>query len=583
MSNEFPSAGAPDPFALAADMLDPPGGGVEAYYDDPVEFVRDCIRFDPDQGPTDYQERVMRTVVEKNRVCVRGPHSLGKTTINCWMILWFSLTRDARGVDWKLVTTASTWRQLEEYLWPDLRTKWVPRVKWGQIGRPQFSTTEMQKLRLVLDHGHAFAAACEDPAKIEGAHADSLMFIYDESKTIPAETFDATEGAFMGAGTDGAQEAFALATSTPGESSGRFYDIQTQRPGTEDWTPVAVSKAEVIAAGRMGAEQARNRERQWGADSAMYIRRVEGNFAADEATGIIRPRWVEEANERWMAWAEGCHLEEPFMLGEGETGLVSSARAPMPGLHARVLDHDLVLARQVTCIGMDVAESGGDKTIMAIRWGNAIGEIRECPRGDVIESANYAHQALSGAEGQPAIVVDANSVGAGTAAKLRELGDLVVSFKGQERTDQRDASRELEMYNLRVASYWHLRDLLDPANGHGIMLPPDDELLGDLVAIHWKQHPSGKIIAELKAEIKERLGRSPDRGDAVAMAFWHGHAGSVSAPVFLRRTSPRAPMRQTINSVGRASGSAGRLARVSEGERPERTERSRRRTLGWVE
>lgn len=552
---------APDPFAMAADILDPPGGDVEAYYDDPVGFIKNCIRFEPGEGPTPYQERYVQAMLEKGRVCVRGPHGLGKTAANSWLILWFALTRDARGTDWKIVTTASTWRQLEEYLWPELRNKWVPRIKWGLIGRAPFSTTELQKLRLVLNYGHAFAAACEDPAKIEGAHADSLMFIYDEAKTIPAETFDATEGAFSGSGEGGRQEAFAIATSTPGESSGRFFDIQNHRPGTEDWSAEAVTKSEVIAAGRMGEQWAKNRERQWGADSAMFIRRVEGNFAADEASGIIKPRWVEEANERWLMWAAAQDTDDPLPLREGETGLVASARAPMPGVHGRILDHDEKLAKQMTCLAQDVAESGGDKTIIAIRWGDVVGELRVCPRGDPIESANHAHRALSVAEGQPPAVVDANGIGAGTAAKLRELGHIVIAFKSQEKTELRDESGELEFHNVRAAAYWRLRDLLDPTNGHEIALPPDEELLGDLVAAHWKEGPNGKVLVEPKDDIHERLGRSPDKGDTVVMAFWYGAVGVVSAPILKRRESRWAPLQHTATGERRGGG-AGALARA---------------------
>ena len=52
--------------------------------------------------------------------------------------------------------------------------------------------------------------------------------------------------------------------------------------------------------------------------------------------------------------------------------------------------------------------------------------------------------------------------------------------------------------------------------------PDDDLLIGDLVAVHWKDQSGGKILVEPKADIKERIGRSTDYGDAVVMAFWEG-------------------------------------------------------------
>ena len=67
---------------------------------------------------------------------------------------------------------------------------------------------------------------------------------------------------------------------------------------------------------------------------------------------------------------------------------------------------------------------------------------------------------------------------------------------------------------------WNLRELLDPAGGHEIALPPDDQLTGDLTAPHWKMTSAGRVQVESKEEIRKRLGRSTDAGDAVAMAFW---------------------------------------------------------------
>ena len=53
-----------------------------------------------------------------------------------------------------------------------------------------------------------------------------------------------------------------------------------------------------------------------------------------------------------------------------------------------------------------------------------------------------------------------------------------------------------------------------------VALPPDDKLTGDLTAPHWRVVSGGKIQVEAKEEIRKRLGRSTDDGDAVVQAFW---------------------------------------------------------------
>lgn len=49
---------------------------------------------------------------------------------------------------------------------------------------------------------------------------------------------------------------------------------------------------------------------------------------------------------------------------------------------------------------------------------------------------------------------------------------------------------------------------------------PDRKLFDDLVAIRWKPTAQGKVQIEAKEDLKSRLGRSPDRADAVSMAFY---------------------------------------------------------------
>jgi hypothetical protein len=118
--------------------------------------------------------------------------------------------------------------------------------------------------------------------------------------------------------------------------------------------------------------------------------------------------------------------------------------------------------------------------------------------------------------------VDVVGIGAGVVDRLREQRMNVQAFNAGNRTDWRDVSRELQFANLRSASWWNLRELLDPAQGHSIALPPDDLLTGDLTAPRWRQSSGGKILLESKEDLRKanRLGRSTDDGDAVVMAFW---------------------------------------------------------------
>ena len=62
-----------------------------------------------------------------------------------------------------------------------------------------------------------------------------------------------------------------------------------------------------------------------------------------------------------------------------------------------------------------------------------------------------------------------------------------------------------------------MREALDPVNKTGIQLPQSSKLLADLTAPKWMLRQNG-IQVESKQDIKKRLGRSTDSGDAVAYA-----------------------------------------------------------------
>lgn len=272
------------------------------YRDHPDLFSKQCILWPQVKGKsglTDYQEEILRSVPKSGRVCVRGPHGLGKSLTCAHSILWFALTREALKYDWKIITTAGTNNQLKRYLWPEIR-RWARLLNWEKIGRNPFSEkTELLEMSIKLQFGLAFAVSPDEPGNIEGAHADHLYYCYDEAKLIAPQVWDAAEGAFSGAGEDSGRFAFALAISTPGSPIGRFYDIQSRKSGYEDWVPRHVTLQEAMLAGRVTKDWVIKRRHQWGENSSIYKQKVLGDFASDDEDSVVSLSWVEAAVSRW--------------------------------------------------------------------------------------------------------------------------------------------------------------------------------------------------------------------------------------------------------------------------------------------
>ncbi|GAA2946133.1 MULTISPECIES: hypothetical protein [Streptomyces] len=485
-------------FGLAADRLDAltaQQAKADRFYRDPVAWARDVIAWPEGEGLTAYQQDALGSLPEKRRVAVRGPHGLGKSAMSAITILWFSTTREAAAVDWKVVSTASAWRALVTYLWPEIH-KWARRIRWDVLGREPFSElTELLALNLKLYHGAASAVASNRAELIEGAHADSLLYLIDEAKVVPNATWDAIEGAFSGGRPDGLPEAFALAVSTPGPPTGRFYDIHRRAPGLEDWHTRHVTLQEAIAAGRISPEWAEQRARQWGRDSALFHNRVLGEFHASDEDSAIPLSWVEAAVERWHAWND-------------------AGRPPVDG--RRILS-------------VDVARTGSDSTILAHRYGPLIRELEAHDLEDTMQTTARVQAALGKDEGLVP-VIDSIGVGGGVVDRLRELRLPVLAYTGSAKTRARSRDGEFGFTNVRTAAYWRLRELLDPAFEPELMLPPDDMLISDLTAPTWDitTGTPPRIQLEKKTDLVARLGRSPDRGDTVAMAMWAEHLASAT-------------------------------------------------------
>jgi hypothetical protein len=450
-----------------AEALDPTP---DPYYNNPVAWARDKLGVDP----YSYQEQAMGWLTEYRRCCIRGPHGLGKTGMASWLVLWFADTRERKGVDWKVVTTASVWRQLKQYLWPEIH-------KWGdKLG---YSRYELLTLELKLKAGQAFPVASDDPMNIEGAHASEILYIIDEGKNVPADTWDAIEGALS------TGNAYAFAMSTPGAPAGRFYEIQSQKPGTEDWKVMHVTKDMAIEAGAMNPDWAEQRRLQWGVDDPRYKNRVLGEFSVIDEAVVIQLEWVEQANERWYQYMEDASNPDKEVK--------------------RIPPFDI--------LSVDVARMGSDSSVCAYRHGWFVDELEVIDKVTTDILSDHVTRVLKKHGGRG--VIDVIGVGAGVVDNVRRAGCVVDAFNASSRTDLLDTSGELGFINRRAASWWGLRELLDPDRGAMIALPPDDELTGDLTSPKWWEVPGGRIQVEGKADIKKRIGRSPDRGDAVVMAF----------------------------------------------------------------
>lgn len=216
---------------------------------------------------------------------------------------------------------------------------------------------------------------------------------------------------------------------------------------------------------------------------------LHGDFEAgeeDDAWQTIPTSWVKAAQRRWKS--------------------VPPVGVPM------------------CAIGVDVAQGGVDQTVLAIRHDGWYAPLVTIPGKETPDGKTVAGQVVMKRRDNAKVVIDLGGGWGGDAyGHLKENLIDTVGYMGVKASNRRTVDGKLKFTNVRTEAYWRFREALDESQPQGspIMLPEDPELVADLCAPKYKVTPQG-IAVEAKDVLVKRLGRSPDKGDAVVMAWWDG-------------------------------------------------------------
>lgn len=178
-------------------------------------------------------------------------------------------------------------------------------------------------------------------------------------------------------------------------------------------------------------------------------------------------------------------------------------------------------------IGVDASGGGDDPMLLAIRHDGWYDNMIEVPGKSIpIERAGKfcAGIITSYRRDGAGVIVDMGGGYGGSIYEHLKANEIdVAMFKGAFASVRRTIDHQYGFSNLRTEAYWRFREALDPdqPGGSPIMLPDDSMLVADLTAATFEER-NKVLVMEPKDKVKERLGRSPDRGDAVVMAWHYG-------------------------------------------------------------
>ena len=161
-------------------------------------------------------------------------------------------------------------------------------------------------------------------------------------------------------------------------------------------------------------------------------------------------------------------------------------------------------------LGVDVARFGADRSVILRRRGDRVEDIRVLRQMDTMQLAGWVVAAIR--ECNPAqVYADEIGVGAGVVDRLRELGHPVRGVNVAHK-----ALQDGLYANLRAEGYWTLRQRFMSGS---ISIPADSQLVGELAALRYGYDSQGRLRMESKDEMRKRGLPSPDKADALMLAF----------------------------------------------------------------
>ncbi|NPV44817.1 MAG: AAA family ATPase [Firmicutes bacterium] len=407
--------------------------------------------------PWEKQEEILEAVRDHKRVAVRACHGVGKTKVAAWVALWFLYTHPNS----KVITTAPTWHQVENLLWREIHAAHAAsRIPLG--GKVLQTQIELGK------QWFALGLSTDKPERFQGFHAEHILLIVDEASGVEQYIFDAAEGFLTSTG------AKLLLIGNPTQLSGEFYNAF--RSPLYHKIHISAFDSPNLKAGKIvrpylvTPEWVEDKRLKWGETSPMWYSRVLGEFPEQGDDTLIPLAWIEAAQQRWFAEQDGGPIE----------------------------------------LGVDVARYGSDSTVIVVRKGNKASIVAQIYGQDTMEVTGRVIDALR-QTGASVAKVDEIGIGAGVVDRLKEQRYPVQGMNTSE------AAYDKERFaNKRAEWYWGLRERFQSGD---VAIPLDDELASQLASLKYKFDSRGRIQIESKEELRKRGLPSPDKADALMLAF----------------------------------------------------------------
>lgn len=430
-----------------------------------------------------------------NELCIKGCTGAGKgAAVAIGANLWFEISPES-----KIIVTSVRHAHAVDILFGEI-IRWRKKMTGTPAGR-------MHRTQIFDTESHFMVVANPETGEgFSGYHGPAVLMLFDEASMVNEEFWDLAM----------TQATLRVALSNPRTLGGWFRRL---------FPSIEPDECQTIDL----PGESRRRLVTVDAKDCLNVRTnthaIPGQITSEQyATIMAHP----------SAWYRRVFGDGQFPLEDPESQLILPSWLDR---HIKAFDHaDIV----VEAFGFDIAASEhGDATVLAAGGSRGCLDLHIRRRVDVMATTGWAIELIQSRydidilQGQYPICVDADGIGLGVADRLEEQGAWVIRHVGSESAEDRQRH-----FNRRAETWGLLSDRLNPEEQFGHLawaIPNDSELIEELIAQEKETQSDGQKFKLIpKKEIKKKLGRSPDRGDAVAylyMAVRQLHSGGDDSQI----------------------------------------------------
>lgn len=441
------------------------------YRSDPIAFVRDQFNVEPDN----WQKKALLAFSNRDerimRICLSACAGPGKSALLAWCGWLFLSCYGEKGEHPKGAVVAVTQDNLKDNLWAEL-SKWQQRseflmakFKWT---KERIFSLEFPETWFLSARSFAKTANAEEQGRtLSGVHSKYVLFLIDESGDIPTTVLKAAEQALS---TADKRFARVLQAGNPTSHEGMLYAAQTNL--AEDWFTIKITgdPEDPDRSPRIDIEWAAAQIEKYGRDDPWVMSYILGQFPASGINTLLSLEDVDKAM-------------------------------------SRTVPEDSIKWAQKR-LGVDVARFGLDSTVIVPRQGLAMFKyaIMRNARTNDISARIMEAKRKWGSEVE--FIDGTGGYGGGVVDALIQAGESPheVHFSGKA-VDGR-------YFNKRSEMWFKMADWIKKSG----CLYKCETLKKELLAPTYS-FKSGKFVLESKDQIKDRLGFSTDRSDALALTF----------------------------------------------------------------